>query len=433
MVKKQKMKDKIIAILSLFMMLGLVSFASAASLSLSLGSYDSEIYTQETVNIPVIVTASNVTGSTDVTLTPKDGLSCSTCTLSYTFTGASSEQGTVTFTLTGTQAGTYNPPFNSISAVSGSTTATPLSSGSSVTVVEAPTWTTSLEASDSNPSAGEEITLTLTITPSGTFEGVSADLTLSGSLTLVSGSDPRTIGTISGQSTYQWTISAASSGTVSVAVIATNPTESAGDNTETVTLTVPGSGTPDLGGGGGGGAATNGTGKTYAVTRAQFQNGFTRQLKLNERVRFQLQNNESHYVTLQAFTRTSATVKVESEPQTATLNAGDEKKFELTGDSYYDLSVKLEMIDYDNNSTNITVKEIFEAVPAQAETPITPTTTPTATPTTPATTPGVSDEGESYAGVIAVLIIVIVVIAIVILLALKFKGKKASKKGEINF
>jgi len=185
--------------------------------------------------------------------------------------------------------------------------------------------------------------------------------------------------------------------------------------------------------GGGGGTPTNATGKTYAITRAQFQKGFTRQLKLNERIRFQLQNNETHYVKLQAFTRTSATVQVESEPQTATLNVGEEKKFELTSDGYYDLSVKLEMLDYDNNSTNLTVKEIYEAVPAQAETgnqttPTTPTTTPS---TTPSTTPGESEGKTPYGWIVAVLIVVIIVIAVIIFLA---KGRKrASKKAEINF
>lgn len=431
--KIQKTKRQTIAIFSLLVILSWFSLASASSLSLSLGSYDSEIYTQETVNIPVTITASNITGSTDVTLTPQSGLSCSTCTLSYTFTGASSEQGTVTFTLTGTQAGTYNPPFTSISAVSGSTTATPLSSGSSVTVVEASTWTTSLEASDTTPSSGQEVTLTLTINPSGTFEGVSADLSLTGGFALVSGSDPRTIGTISGQSTYQWTVSGTSSGTASVAVTATNPTKSAADNTETVTLTLAGSGNLADSGGGGGGASTA-AGKTYAITREQFQKGHTRQLQINERMKFQLKNNDTHYVTLQAFTRTSATVKIESEPQTATLNVGDEKKFELDGDSIYDLSVRLESVDYERNATNLTVKEISEAVPAQAQEDAAPAPS-TETPTTPQTAPSAPAESQekSYAILIAIVIIAIVIIAVIILLMITLRGKKASKKRQINF
>jgi len=428
----QKMKKEIIAILILFMMLGLVGFASAASLSLSLGSYDSEIYTQETVNIPVIVTASNITGSADVTLTPKSGLSCSTCTLSYTFTGASSEQGTVTFTLTGTQTGTYNPPFNSISAVSGSTSATPLSSGSSITVVEAPTWVKSFEASDSNPSAGETVTLTLTINPSGTFEGVSADLTLTGGLTRVSGSDPRSIGTISGTSTYQWTVSAASSGTASVALTATNPTESAGENTETLTITVPGSGTPDSPGGGGGGAATT-TGKTYTITEEQFSAGISKDLKKGDRFGFTV-NNETHYVKVLSFTESTATIEVSSTPQTATLSIGGEKKFELTGDSYYDLSAKLDSINYTGNTTTLTVKSIHEEFKAEV-------TPPGTTPGT--TTPGTEgQEGQKGYGIpkgvsgsylSAVIIILVLVVIVVVILVVSSRRRKRNKKVFLEF
>jgi hypothetical protein len=93
--------------------------ARASSISLSLSSYDSEIYKYGTVNIPIVVTASNISGNAEITLTPRTGLHCDTCTQSYTFSGGTNEQGTVTFTLTGTQTGTYNPPFISISASSG--------------------------------------------------------------------------------------------------------------------------------------------------------------------------------------------------------------------------------------------------------------------------------------------------------------------------
>jgi PGF-pre-PGF domain-containing protein len=232
---------------------------SAATLSMSLGSYDTEIYKQETVNIPVTVTATNITGNADVTLTPKSGLSCSTCTLSYAFSGGTNEQGTVTFTLTGTQTGTYNPPFTSISAASGSTTATPLSSGNAVSVVERPTWTRTLTASPSTTESGALVTLTLTITPSDTFEGVSADLTLPAGWTLVSGSDPNSIGTITGRTTVTWVVRASSAtGVITAAISSTNPTESGSSNTETVTVTVESGGDNGAPGGGNTGGSSGG-------------------------------------------------------------------------------------------------------------------------------------------------------------------------------
>ncbi|HIH31437.1 TPA: PGF-pre-PGF domain-containing protein [Candidatus Woesearchaeota archaeon] len=219
--------------------------ASAATISASLGSYDTEIYSQDTVNIPVTITATNITGNIDVTLTPKTGLGCDTCTISESFTGSTNEQKTVTFTLTGTQTGNYNPPFVSISAISGSTQATPITSGSQISVVERPTWTLDLSASDSNIETSTQITLTLEITPTGTFQGVAADLTLPNDWTLVSGSDPRSIGTITGASSYQWTVrSGTSTGTktVSVGVSATSPVKSSADNTESLSITVASNG-----------------------------------------------------------------------------------------------------------------------------------------------------------------------------------------------
>lgn len=233
--------------------------ASAATISLSLGSYSSEIYKQGTVNIPVTVTATNITGTVNVVFSPRSGLSCDTCTLSPSFSGGTNEQQTVTFTLTGTQAGTYNPPFVSIGASSGSTTATSLSSGSAVTVVERPTWTKSFSADDSTININDQVTLTLTITPSGgSFSGVSADLTLPDGVTLISGSDPRSIGTISGQSSYQWIVKGTTAGSksISVGISATSPQESASSNTERETITVNSDEeTPPLNSGGSGGAS----------------------------------------------------------------------------------------------------------------------------------------------------------------------------------
>jgi len=265
-----KMKNTITLATTLIIFIFSIFSVSAATLSLSLGSYDTEIYKQETVNIPVTITATNITGNADITITPKSGLSCSTCTLSYAFSGGTNEQGTVTFTLTGTQTGTYNPPFTSISASSGSTTATPLSSGNAVSVVERPTWTKSFTASESTVDSGDLVTLTLTITPSDTFEGVSADLTLPAGWTLVSGSDPNSIGTITGRTTTTWGVTAGSaSGSITAAISSTNPSESGSSNTESVTVTVnsggtggtPGGSTGDSSGGAAGGIT--GASKTW--------------------------------------------------------------------------------------------------------------------------------------------------------------------------
>lgn len=262
-------KTTIITTFGLTIFLLLASIVSAGTISLSLGSYDTEIYKQETVNIPVTVTSTNITGTVNVVLTPKSGLSCSTCTLSASFSGGTNEQQTVTFTLTGTQSGTYNPPFVSIGASSGSTQATPISSGSTISVSEKPTWTKDFEASDTTINVDEQITLTLTVTPSGgSFSGVTADLVLPSGITLVSGNDPKNIGTVSGETSSQWIVKATSAGTknVQVRLSSTSPQESASSNTETISITVssttpeediPAGGAGGAGGGGGSGEILN--------------------------------------------------------------------------------------------------------------------------------------------------------------------------------
>ncbi len=59
-------------------------------------------------------------------------------------------------------------------------------------------------------------------------------------------------------------------------------------------------------------------------------------------------------------TETTATINVTSEPQQATLTIGQEKKFEVTNDTYYDLSVKLNGIK--NNKANITIQAIQQEI-----------------------------------------------------------------------
>ena len=65
-------------------------------------------------------------------------------------------------------------------------------------------------------------------------------------------------------------------------------------------------------------------------------------------------------------TATTATISVASTPQIATLNVGETKKFELTGDNSYDISVTLVSI---TNATKITLtlKAISEQIPAVSD------------------------------------------------------------------
>ncbi|MDP3027458.1 MAG: hypothetical protein Q8N63_07130 [Nanoarchaeota archaeon] len=180
-------------------------------------------------------------------------------------------------------------------------------------------------------------------------------------------------------------LTATSSGTITCTVNATDAisgikTKSAGTpsmnyGTHTVTCTATdnagrngtatsneytiGGGSPS-GGSGGGSSAT----KTYIPSASQLSSGYTNELKSNERVKLTIAS-QVHYVSVSSLTATSATINVASTPQTATLNIGETKKFDVTEDGYYDLSAKLNSIKA--NKADITIKSINEKIPAPAE------------------------------------------------------------------
>jgi hypothetical protein len=100
---------------------------------------------------------------------------------------------------------------------------------------------------------------------------------------------------------------------------------------------------------------------TYSAQDSFFATGYTKELFVKNRIKVNV-SNEDHYVGLIALTNTTATINVSSTPQQAVFNIGDEKKFEVTNDNYYDLLVKLNGITL--NKANITVKRINELIPS---------------------------------------------------------------------
>jgi hypothetical protein len=195
----------------------------------------------------------------------------------------------------------------------------------------------------------------------------------------------------------------------------------------------PGGDDTPSGGGGGGGSPTT-VGKTHVATREQFMKGFTKRLQISDRMKFQLQNNETHYVTLKSFTAVSATVTVESDPQTLTIAVGEQGKFELTGDNYYDLSVKVDSINQSGNETEVTIKEISEEMPEATEQPAeSPQQQIQQEPP-----PKIAASEESSAPIIIAIVIVVIVAVIVIVIILmknrkKSRGRRKKKIYEINF
>ena len=116
---------------------------------------------------------------------------------------------------------------------------------------------------------------------------------------------------------------------------------------------------------GGGGLSV---GKTWANTYVESDKDIsekgeiTKELKENERIKIRLEN-EIHYVGIIEILNNSVIISISSEPQQATLKIGDGKRFELTGDDFYDILIRLNGIE--NNNANITISSIHEAIPSQ--------------------------------------------------------------------
>jgi len=121
---------------------------------------------------------------------------------------------------------------------------------------------------------------------------------------------------------------------------------------------------------------------------------------------------QTHYVAVLNVTSTTARINVTSDPQIATLNIGEEKKFELTDDNDYDLSVTLNDINATSLKADITILEISEEMPLTTTTVTTAHATTTIAPVVTTTIPIEIPQVVADYG-IYILIIVIIIIAIV--------------------
>jgi len=110
--------------------------------------------------------------------------------------------------------------------------------------------------------------------------------------------------------------------------------------------------------------STNPEGTTYVLTTLQSESGATRVLAEKDKIKFPV-NNEQHLINLTKLNSASAEIRVSSKPQEATLFIDQPKKFELTGDSYYDIEINLDSVS--NNRANITITKNNESVEVPEE------------------------------------------------------------------
>ena len=116
------------------------------------------------------------------------------------------------------------------------------------------------------------------------------------------------------------------------------------------------------GGGGGSGGGYSGYDNTFVEDAKEFSEirEITKSLGGKNRVRIKI-NNQEHYIGVKELTTTSATIEVSSTSQVVVFNIGDEKKFDVTEDGYYDLKVKLNSIE--SEKADITITSINEKIP----------------------------------------------------------------------
>ncbi len=98
---------------------------------------------------------------------------------------------------------------------------------------------------------------------------------------------------------------------------------------------------------------------TFEPTEEELKNGYTQNLFKNWKILFNIEN-ESHIFNLESVNETSAKITISSELQEAIFSVGEEKRFELSGDNYYDLLVKLNSIT--SGKAKFTISSIHEKI-----------------------------------------------------------------------
>lgn len=180
-------------------------------------------------------------------------------------------------------------------------------------------------------------------------------------------------------------------------------------------------------GGGSGGGTTSFWTMNYMEDDEELSVKVNVNKELKEKQRIKLKViGETRYVGIVELTGTTATLNVSSGDgssmdQQITFSIGDTKKFEVTGDNFYDLSVTLNGIA--DNKADLTVVFISEEITAETEEEI---------------SEGVTEEGETTEGEEerkgkAWLWIIVALVVIGIGFALYNKQKKAKRFGMYGF
>ncbi|NOQ37769.1 hypothetical protein GQ472_02665 [archaeon] len=199
---------------------------SAASVQVSIGEYDAEVYKDSSFIVPVSVSVNDGTGTVSVAIYPAYGLGCDTCVQDIIFDVAGTK--TVSFMVRADNTGTYENPFD----VEASMAEAPMTSSAAlgiISVVEMPVWILDFTSSKNTVSAGDTVLMTLSMSVTGPVDSISADLDYpSSGWSLVSGNEIYDIGTVTGTYSTSWMLRAdapSQSNDFSVDVISSDPSK----------------------------------------------------------------------------------------------------------------------------------------------------------------------------------------------------------------
>lgn len=99
---------------------------------------------------------------------------------------------------------------------------------------------------------------------------------------------------------------------------------------------------------------------TYQATQEKVKEGYTKKISIKDKIKFELEN-ENHEIEIIELTEDY--IKINLSNNLETLLVGETKKFKITNDAYYDLSITFNSIE--DEKANLTIKQIYEEIPEE--------------------------------------------------------------------
>ena len=97
--------------------------------------------------------------------------------------------------------------------------------------------------------------------------------------------------------------------------------------------------------------------QSYSISDKQFTEGYTRDLFKSQRIMFNI-NQTSHFIGVLNLTNTTVKLRLQSTPIEATLTLGEDKKFDIDKDDFFDIEVIVN--DLSVAKVNLTIKKTHE-------------------------------------------------------------------------